>query len=398
MIPGNTTEYANGYVYEGGSLQFFPQAEGYISPKNPSDLSLGFNYVYQYKDHLGNIRLSYTDSDPDPEVETLEIIEENNYYPFGLKMRGFNEMNSALGNSVAQRWKFGGNEYQEELNLGWYDITARNYNPELGRWMNIDPLADKFPQISSYVYTLNNPINFVDFDGREPDPILLSVVMKAIQNAPKAIAEQKIARLKEQASGRRIGNEKRTILSSVPWTEKYAYKGGFWNALIGRNEIKFNAEIDAFGKSFKGRIIYTAKKYKGLTEIQSVSVIKNSKGGRYYNSFGISGYLIDLNKDGVSIITISLPDEQTHEAFERAFNNAIDEEFEKLLEANPSLKQLYELNLLQEKLQEEYARLAKNGYDNASDNEKAFYEQLRKQLEEAQKAWEKIQEQRNKKQ
>ncbi len=188
---GNTTEYANGYVYEGGSLQFFPHAEGYLTPKDLNDVSLGFDYVYQFKDHLNNIRLSYTDSDPDPDVEVLEIIEENNYYPFGLKMRGFNELNSALGNSVAERWKFGGNEYQEELNLGWYDITARNYNPELGRWMNIDPLAEKMRRHSPYNYAFDNPVFFLDADGMMPtstttggrEKIILSQKSSGVTNA-----------------------------------------------------------------------------------------------------------------------------------------------------------------------------------------------------------------------
>ena len=50
-----TTDYAGGYIYENSSLKFISQAEGYIEP----DGAGGYAYVYQYKDHLGNIRLSY---------------------------------------------------------------------------------------------------------------------------------------------------------------------------------------------------------------------------------------------------------------------------------------------------------------------------------------------------
>ena len=53
------------YVYESNVLQFFNHSEGYVSPVNASDLSQGFKYVYQYKDHLGNVRLSYTDNNND---------------------------------------------------------------------------------------------------------------------------------------------------------------------------------------------------------------------------------------------------------------------------------------------------------------------------------------------
>lgn len=121
------TDYAGNYVYEGPSgntqLQFFSQPEGYIKVDNDQ-----YGYVYQYKDHLGNIRLSFTDDPSNPGTPT--IVEENNYYPFGLKHKGYNSGgDSSLGNDAAQRWKFGGKEYQQDMDLNWYDVTARNYDP-----------------------------------------------------------------------------------------------------------------------------------------------------------------------------------------------------------------------------------------------------------------------------
>jgi len=92
------------------------------------------------------------------------------YYPFGLKHKGYNSNVSSSGNSVAQKIKFGGFEYQEELNLNWYDMSARNYDPALGRWMNLDPLAEKYFDISPYIYSLNNPIFFTDPDGKDVRP------------------------------------------------------------------------------------------------------------------------------------------------------------------------------------------------------------------------------------
>lgn len=65
-------------------------------------------------------------------------------------------------------YKFGGKELQTEFGVEMYDFGARNYDPAIGRWMNIDPLAEHPKQIgfSPYVYAANNPVYFIDPDGR----------------------------------------------------------------------------------------------------------------------------------------------------------------------------------------------------------------------------------------
>ena len=55
--------------------------------------------------------------------------------------------------------------------LEWYDLGGRNYDPTIGRFFNIDPLASQASQVdkSPYAFTWNNPINLVDPDGLSPD-------------------------------------------------------------------------------------------------------------------------------------------------------------------------------------------------------------------------------------
>ncbi|PIF33170.1 RHS repeat-associated protein [Flavobacterium sp. 9] len=155
--PTLSTDYLGGFQYKGNVLEFFPTAEGYV--KNTGGLS----YVFQYKDHLGNVRANYTKN---PATQVLEIIDENNYYPFGLTHVSF--MNVPQSNN---KYKYNGKELQDESiggnQLNLYDYGARNYDPALGRWMNIDPLAEKYFHASTYAYVCNDPVNFIDPDGMD---------------------------------------------------------------------------------------------------------------------------------------------------------------------------------------------------------------------------------------
>ncbi|WP_408040247.1 RHS repeat domain-containing protein, partial [Tenacibaculum amylolyticum] len=126
------------------------------------------------RDHLGNVRLSYTDANNDGIITpSTEIIEEKNYYPFGLKHKGYNNITNSLGNSVAQKFGYNGKELNEELGLEWYDFGARNYDASLGRWMNLDPKTEEMRRHSPYNYAFNNPLRFTDPDGMKPEDIII---------------------------------------------------------------------------------------------------------------------------------------------------------------------------------------------------------------------------------
>jgi RHS repeat-associated protein len=153
------TNYLGGFQYKDNVLQFFPTAEGYV--KNEAGV---LSYVFQYKDHLGNVRVSYVKN---PVTQVLEIIEENNYYPFGLKHEGYNPPNLMLGNHEAQKYKFLGQERQDELGLNWDTFRYRNYDYAIGRFMGVDPITEKFYSISTYQFAHNNPVWKIELEGLE---------------------------------------------------------------------------------------------------------------------------------------------------------------------------------------------------------------------------------------
>jgi len=152
------TLYLDGFQYtmsniqiKGSELKFVPTSEGYFDfIKN--------KYIYHYTDHLGNVRLSYQNNG-----SGAEIIEENNYYPFGLKHEGYN----ALSGNAAYKYKYNGKELQE---TGMYDYGARMYMPDIGRWGVIDNKAEKHFPFSGYNYAINNPIKYLDPDGNDVVP------------------------------------------------------------------------------------------------------------------------------------------------------------------------------------------------------------------------------------
>src|SRR5690606_26555895 len=177
-------DYLDGFQYAGGILQFFPTAEGYVKAtqinESPTNPDYAFNYVFNYTDHLGNVRLSFS---KDPVNHQLKIMEENHYYPFGLKhsvyaggLKDYKEDPVAPGTTILTNvteteymYKYNGKEFQDELGLGLYDYGARLYDHALGRWSVVDPLADLYYSHSPYNYTLNNPVFFIDPNGMNVD-------------------------------------------------------------------------------------------------------------------------------------------------------------------------------------------------------------------------------------
>ena len=91
------------------------------------------------------------------------VIQSDDYYPGGLTFESYQRENSTKNNYL-----YNGKELQDELGLDWMDFGARMYMRDLLRWGTLDPKAELLEMSSPYVYSLNNPINFIDPDGELP--------------------------------------------------------------------------------------------------------------------------------------------------------------------------------------------------------------------------------------
>jgi RHS repeat-associated protein len=94
---------------------------------------------------------------------TGQVMEMNDYYPFGMLNNGLSNPGTT---SPLNNYKYNGKELQNELNLAWLDYGARFYDPQIGRWHTPDPMAEKAPNWSPYVYCNNSPVVMTDPDGR----------------------------------------------------------------------------------------------------------------------------------------------------------------------------------------------------------------------------------------
>ncbi|MDW9378607.1 DUF6443 domain-containing protein [Chryseobacterium sp. JV558] len=156
-------QYDNRHAYDTSAslytvpvLKFVPTSEGYYDFTENK-------YIYNYTDHLGNVRVSYRSNGSGG----TEVIDANNYYPFGLKHQE-SPITLAPFGGVPYNYKYNGKELQES---GMYDYGARMYMPDIGKWGVVDPLAETSRRWSPYTYAFNNPIRFIDPDGRQATDI-----------------------------------------------------------------------------------------------------------------------------------------------------------------------------------------------------------------------------------
>ena len=77
---------------------------------------------------------------------------------------GRGKLACTMPSAANRRVKFNAKVFDEET--GMYYYGARYYEPRLSLWMSTDPSEKKYPRISTYSYCFNNPLSYIDHDGR----------------------------------------------------------------------------------------------------------------------------------------------------------------------------------------------------------------------------------------
>jgi RHS repeat-associated protein len=118
-------------------------------------------FTFFIYDHLGNSRILYTNSLTYCHTDSVKYVLEHvlDYYPFGRTLREYVH--------VRERFQTTYHERDEESGLDYRG--ARFYDGDVGRFLSVDPLASDFAAWSTYSYTFDNPIRFIDPDGRAAD-------------------------------------------------------------------------------------------------------------------------------------------------------------------------------------------------------------------------------------
>ena len=148
-----TEEVRDGdFLFRDGRLSRLETPGGYVSLRNDTTGEKRIRGYYYIKDYLGSVRLTC-------DYETGEVLQSMEYLPSGAIFR-------RTGYDIQNR-RFCGKEELSMHGFNMYDSGARLQYTLVPRFSTMDPLLEKYYDISPYVYCANNPVRFVDPDGRD---------------------------------------------------------------------------------------------------------------------------------------------------------------------------------------------------------------------------------------
>ena len=121
--------------------------------------------MFYVTDYLGSVRAVVDGT-------SGAVYEASDYSAFGDESAVPLMQSGSVPAVITLRDAYTGKESQDpDFSTGYTDFGARQYSPTLRRWMTPDPLSEKYYGISPYAFCNNNPVNFVDPDGKRQWPV-----------------------------------------------------------------------------------------------------------------------------------------------------------------------------------------------------------------------------------
>lgn len=243
-----------------------------VTPKN--------GYVYVYVSNESN-NLVYFDNLTITH-DFRGIFEENHYYPYGLKMAG---LSSRTFNSLNNAYQYQGAYSEFSSETAWNEFALRNYDAQIGRFLQQDPL-DQFP--SQYTGMANNPVNNIDPSGGYSfGPFASAFMNQAFMTVGGATIGGIIGGITGGSEGAKngvmIGGGIGMVASFVNWDRvggAFERSAGWLNGVFNNDVTKYFLSSDAaaihWGRQFSQRSIDEPAEYASLIyEIEK-------KGTKYY--------------------------------------------------------------------------------------------------------------------
>jgi RHS repeat-associated protein len=295
-----TVEYNGNYVYENGVLKSITHPEGYIEQEDDGS----FTYVYEHRDIWRNTRITYADNDKDGKIDLVhngvdidgdndyheEIRREQNYYPFGMQ---WENINSTIRNAKNNLKTFQGQELTEDLGLNTHEWRYRMSDRSIGRFWQVDPLAESYVYNSTYAFAENKLGLGVELEGAELLPFNVTdmfnfegggkpVLTLGLHNIVLPTADRS-----EDGAGTFIGNVAKSMWNGI---------AGTWNAgMQGENMGDMTtASLKEMGKT-ADRIAAgegTQQDAENITAGIVLSVVKGKggKGAGKIKQAGVTGH------------------------------------------------------------------------------------------------------------
>ena len=311
----NYVSNSSGFEQVGASNTFTTH-----TPSTPTLSKNGYLYIY-VSNETPNIDVIFDNL----QVTHIRgpLVEETHYYPFGLTMSGISSKALSFGDPKNKEKTFQEQRFDDDLGLNWVQFKWRNHDPQIGRFIEMDPLSDKYVYNSTYAFSENKVIAHIELEGLETAPL------KKPETDPEKIQEEQ--RQMAAAAAHYYQQNKQPVFSFTA-TITAPDKGGFslgvagkvtpWlkvsaasftnekdvlgvrdnNMVVGGTESASKDDVRRTGDAFGVGVGPVALSFSDVTETRSFNNTKLSEKNTFSTQTGL---------DPVTVVTEKTTDKKT---------------------------------------------------------------------------------------